>query len=377
MDRFSLRRAIERLRDGLFDPVAGERLTLGKDRIEAAFSQGLQAVEKGSAHPLAICGSYGEGKTHTLNYLNQRALSQGFATSIVQLDIREVPFHQFSTVYKVIMERLSLPDHQSFVQAWKNWKNPEAFKFLETMPHRFKIALIAMLSKTKPLTLKEGSLKKPRADRPKEYGSWLEKIVMGSHIPAKQLKSVCKYRGVEGYQEHPLICRGNEPYFQMIQSLGRILKEMGYKGLILFFDEAESITQGTLRHRAKSYQLLDSFFQAKGSVFPIFGFTDDFFAKLKSESYNDHQDMFPKNYAELWQDLNIVRLQEASSQEWNFLLHHLMQLYSEAYQVELSSQIKPALQALVEKLQVPQMRYKLKALVNRLDIETQGAWLLR
>ncbi len=30
MDRFSLRRAVERLRDGLFDPVAVNRLDCGK-----------------------------------------------------------------------------------------------------------------------------------------------------------------------------------------------------------------------------------------------------------------------------------------------------------------------------------------------------------
>src|SRR3984957_17523820 len=99
MDRFSLRRAVERLRDGLFDPVAVNRLTVEEDRIKDAFSKGLAVLEGEKSDHLCICGSYGQGKSHTLAYLHQLALSQGYAASVVQLDIREVPFNQFSTVY--------------------------------------------------------------------------------------------------------------------------------------------------------------------------------------------------------------------------------------------------------------------------------------
>ena len=167
MDRFSLRRAVERLRDGLFDPVAVNRLTVEKDRIENVFSKGLKALEKGKSDHLCICGSYGQGKSHTLTYLNQLALSQGYATSVVQLDLREVPFHQFSTVYQSIMERLSLPDGKKFTDAWKNWADKDSLELLETMPHRFKMILTAMLCKNKRLTPEESSLKKHQAYRPK------------------------------------------------------------------------------------------------------------------------------------------------------------------------------------------------------------------
>src|ERR1700722_8785036 len=283
MDRFSLRRAVERLRDGLFDPVAVNRLTVEKDRIEKVFSKGLTAIEKGKSDPLCICGSYGQGKSHTLTYLNQLALSQGYATSVVQLDLREVPFHQFSTVYRSIMEKLSLPDGKKFTNAWKNWADKDSLELLDTMPHRFRMTLTAMLYRTKRLTPKESLLKRNRAYRPKENGYWLYKALMGYDIPAEHLKSVCKYREVEGYREQSLICRGNDSYFQMVQSLGMVLKEMGYKGLLLLFDEAESISQVRLGHRVKSYHLLDQFFQTRSSVFPIFAFTDDFFDKANHE----------------------------------------------------------------------------------------------
>lgn len=375
MDRFSLRRAVERLRDGLFDPIAVNRLTVEKDRIENVFSKGLKAIGTGQSDHLCICGSYGQGKSHTLTYLNQLALSQGYATSVVQLDVREVPFHQFSTVYQSIMERLSLPDGLKFTQAWKKWSDKNSLELLDTMPHRFRMTLSAMLCKNKRLTPKESALKKHQAYRPKEYGYWLDKALMGHDIPAAYLKSVCKYREVEGYREQSLICRGNDSYFQMIQSLGRVLKEMGYKGLLLFFDEAESIAQGRLGQRVKSYHLLDQFFQTKASVFPVFAFTDDFFDKANHEPYDDNKEVFPKNYAEAWRDLNILRLQDFSSHGWDSLLDRLMQLYSQAYQIDLPLQMKQSLQSLLGKLEVQETRFKLKALVNKLDIETQKVLL--
>jgi len=371
MDRFTLRRAVERLRDGLFDQVAVNLLTVEDDRIDTVFSKSLKNLEKGKSDYLCICGSYGQGKSHTLNYLNQLALSQGYATSVVQVDSREVPFHQFSIVYQLIMGRLSLPDGKKFINAWKNWADKNSLNFLDTMPHRFKMILTAMLNKNKQLTSKESFLKKHKAYRPKEYGYWLDKALLGYDIPAIHIQSVCKYREVDGYLGQSLSCRGNDSYFQMIQSLGIVLKEMGYKGLLLFFDEMESVAQVRLGNRVKSYYLLDRFFQTKGYVFPAFAFTDDFFEKVKSELYDDEKKVFPKNYAEAWQDLNILRLQNFFSQGWESLLDRLLQLYSLAYQIDLPLQLKPSLQSLLNKLETHETRFKLKALVNKLDIETQ------
>ena len=52
-----------------------------------------------------------------------------------------------------------------------------------------------------------------------------------------------------------------------------------------------------------------------------------------------------------------------------------MQLYSQAYQIDLPLHVKPRLQSLLGKLEVQETRFKLKALVNKLDIETQQVLL--
>lgn len=374
MSVFPLRRAIERLRDGLFDSVAVDRLTMEEEGIKQCFFKGLNALEKGKSEPLCICGSYGQGKSHTLIYLHRLALSLGYAASFVQLDLREIPFYRFSVVYRSLMEKLSMPGGESFAALWKGWGIQHSLEVLDGMPHRFRMILTAMLCEDKPLPRKRKSRKKDPNDRPKEFSYWLEKALMGHDLRLAHLRNILKTRNVEGYQKGSLTCRGNLPYVQMVQALGKVLKEMGYKGLVLFFDEAESITQGRLKNRAKSYEILDQFFQGRGFLYPLFAFTDDFFDQVKQERYGDEKQPFPKNYAESWKDLNPVRLQESPSVRWETLQNRLVQLYAEAYQVDVSRQmmeIKERLQKLLEKLQTQETRFKLKALVNQLDIETQ------
>lgn len=370
-DLFSIRRAIERLRDGLFDAVAVDRLTVQMDRIEKMFSQGLKDLECGRSGHLCICGSYGQGKSHTINYLNRYALSEGFATSLVSLDLREVPLHNFPVVYQSIMASLSLPDGLKLTKAWKQTAEKISLEALNAMPHLFRMILKAMLKQNKQLTAKEKSLKKHANYKPREFGYWLEKALAGHRIPLAILKNVLTYREVKGYRDQSLMCRGNASYLQMVQSLGKLLKSMGYKGLVLFFDEAESIAQVRLGNRIKSYEILDQFFQTHDSVYPIFAFTDDFFDRIDNELFEDDKQIFSKNYAKAWQNVNIARLQDFSSQEWELLLDRLIQLYAQAYQVDVPSQTKILLQNLLENIKAQETRFKLKALVNLLDVYTQ------
>lgn len=362
MEVFSLRCAVERLRDGLFDSTAVNRLTMESEHVVKSFSEGLKTLERGQSPHLCISGSYGQGKSHNLNYLYQKALSQGYATSFVQLDIREVPFHQFPIVYQSLMEKLTLPDGQTFIDAWKN--SPP--RSISSMPHFFQMILRAIVSKSVDLR----SLKISK----KDASDLLEKALMGRSVPLSRLKQVLKSREIEGYNKESLKCKGNLPYLWMVQGLSNLLKEMGYKGLVLFFDEAEAIAQGRLGARAKSYDILHQFFHSQDPIYPIFAFTESFFDKVNLENYEDEKQTFSRNFKEAWKGLNVVHLEESSSGEWDALQNRLIQLYTEAYQVDLSHQmiqVKEKLQRLLDKLKAQETRFKLKALVNQLDIETQ------
>ncbi len=368
MEIFPVRRAIERLRAGLFDPVAVDRLTMEEETVIQNFSQGLNALEKGQSGHLCLCGSYGQGKSHNLTYLQRLALSQGYAVSLLQLDAREVPFHQFSVVYQALMKNLSLPTGESFAARWKKC----SLEVLEDAPHRFRMILQAMLAKNKLLPKRGGA---KNGLKTKDFDHWLEQALAGRDLPTFHLKQILKTREIEGCREQPLTVRGNAPYVQMIQSLGKLLHAMGCKGLVLFFDEAESIAQGRLGARVKSYEILGRFFQHSGFVYPVFAFTETFFDKVRSEEYGGEASPFPQNYFDAWKSLQIIRLQEFSLARWEALQDRLIALYAEAYQIDIAAklpEIKQQMGGLLEKLKTQETRFKLKALINQLDIICTG-----
>jgi len=377
MKNFSLRRALQHLRDGLVDSSTIDHLTMKREQVVSSFFKGLTALEKGKPAHLCICGSYGQGKSHSLNYLRSLALAQGYAVSLVQLDLREIPFHRFSIVYQSFFEKLSLPDGQTFANAWNQFACQGTSDYLNFMPHRFQMILKAMISKIDPAVKKQNA-KLGIALRPKEIANSLKKGLGGHDLSISYLKQIMKWCEVVGHDKESLTCKGNDPYVQMIRAFSGLLKEMGYKGLILFFDEAEAIAQGRVGSRAKSYEILHQLFNSKEPLYPIFAFTESFFDQVNLEDYACEKQTFPQNYAELWKKLNVVRLADLSSEEWDGLQNRLIKLYADAYKIDLSSQaahIGQSLQSVLNGIKTDETRFKLKALVHQLDIETQHYFL--
>lgn len=248
---------------------------------------------------------------------------------------------------------------------WKKCALPS--EVLDGMPQRFRLILQGMIAE-EPVGKQ---LKNKSGLKPKDFDHWLEKAVLGHNLPTSQLQQILKSRGVKRGRGEPLTCRGNAPYIQMVQCLGKLLHAMGYKGLVLFFDEAESIAQGRLSVRAKSYEILSQFFDHVGFVYPVFAFTESFFDRVRTEEYGGEAPLFPKNYAEVWKDLQIVRLEDSSLNRWGVLQDRLIELYAEAYQLNLlekKSEIKEQMNHLLKKLNMQETRFKLKALIHQLDI---------
>ena len=100
---FQLRRLMERLREGLYDPLAVRLLTVHHETLDAKIRGDLLSETEASRH-LCLCGAYGQGKSHTLAYVHAYALHQGYVASAINLDPREVPFHQFRQVYRALLE---------------------------------------------------------------------------------------------------------------------------------------------------------------------------------------------------------------------------------------------------------------------------------
>jgi hypothetical protein len=394
-DDFTIRRAAERLREGLFDPVAVRLLTAHEERLREEVTQGLQALDARKSPHLCVVGAYGQGKSHSLVYIQDLALREGFATSLINLDPREVPFHNFRGVYRELLSHLQLPDSDGpFSVRWKRWaqqqmkdRQDQGGGFLDLlpdeMPHLFKAVLVAMAHGNICLSDREKRLKRHSAFRPREFPMLLARTLQGETVPVHQLRKVFQYRQVPFYRDGSLSCRGVEPYFRMVQALSNLIRQMGYRGWVILFDEGESIAQANVFVRSKSYRLLHRLVASGASdsafFYPVFAFTDDFFQRVRQENYEQvlvrgetEIPYFDRDYAREWQDLNIYRLHDLSRSEWEELSQKLIRLHARAYgwrppEARVAQEMANRLDATHSQ----ETRLKLKSLVDCLDLVHQ------
>ena len=389
---FHLRRAVERLREGLFDPVAVRLLTAHEERLNQAVDGGFQALDRGKVPHLCICGAYGQGKSHSLTYIQDRALRENFVTSMINLDPREVAFHDFRQTYRALMANLRFPGTgASLIAQWRTWAEGQTGEGVENgvvdllpeeMPHLFRSVLVGIAQKTVLLSRRQRKTKKHASYRPREFPYLLSRALAGDVAPVFRLRHALKYRQVDFYMQASLTCRGAEPYLQMVQGLARLFRKMGYRGWVLLFDEGESISQVRITARSRSYQILDRMFVPEATVrylYPIFAFTDDFFQKVEEEEYDRvkvrgdlEMPYFEKDYADTWKGLMRYRLQDLSGREWDELAGKLMHLHGRAYQWRPPpARVRKEMAERLAEMQGQETRYKLKALVDQLDLVHQ------
>ena len=401
---FTLRRAVERLREGIFDPFAVRLLTAGKDKLVRAFDQGLSSPGDNFSPHLCVAGDYGQGKSHSLAYLQEKALGDGFAASMINLDPREVPFHDFRQVYRELLIRIRFPDHEgNFHSRWKSWSedfsagrthrsapterakdngNRILAALPDEMPHFFKAMLAAAANKTIPLSNKKKAFKKHRQYRPREFPFLLKRALSGTIVPVYRLRNVCKYRSVDFYKDSPLKCTNPHDYLTQIFCMADLFKQMGYKGWVVLFDEGESIAQARITGRSKSYQYLHRIFLNRSAVtglYPIFAFTDDFFFRLKEEDYDrirvtkkGESPYFAMNYAHAWKNLDVHRLHDLSGKEWDGLTRKLLLLHTRAYKwAPENGRIQEEMETVLAQTVNRETRLRMQSLINQLDMAHQ------
>jgi len=399
---FELRRAVERLREGLFDPLGVQLLTSGGAKLDNVFEKGVMALDRNEPSHLCICGAYGQGKSHSLTYIKQRALADNFVVSHMNLDPRQVPFHNFQAVYRAVMAGMAFPQgEKSIVQVWKNgvenWlSQPENSHktcldlIPGDMPHRFRAILAAMASPNMDLPPQKKKFKKHARFKPREFPWILKNALLGKDIPAWRLSAVFQYRQVPFYKDHSLVCKGPDQYLAMVKALAALFRNLGFKGWVILFDEGESISQTRITSRSRSYELLHQILCSgsnAGGFYPVFAFTHDFFIQVSREAYDQTRilrarkngsapsfeiPVFKQDYHRAWKDITLHTLHDLSSSEWKILIHKLILLHARAY--GWNPEIDGMQQEMMKMLSChagSESRLKLKLMVNHLDLAQQ------
>ena len=386
-DGFPVRRVLERLREGLYDPLAVRLLTTHHEALDARLGADLQRLETGAAAHLCVCGAYGQGKSHTLAYLRERGLERGYVVSTVNLDPREAPLHQFRQVYRALLENLTFPaaadgtvPHTSVVAAWQAWVRMQALPAMDAstalaallpanMPHPFKAILVALAQTTIPIPTERRTLQQYRDYRPAIFPTTLQRALLGEPVPVLRLRPALKYRQVSFYRQESLALTGDEPFLRMLQTLSQLFRGMGYKGWMLLFDEAEAMLQVRAPLRARSYRILHHLLfpqVAYAGFYPVFACTPDFFQQLHDEDYG--LAYFDRDYSAAWRALSIYQLRGLAQQDWQELCATLITLHALAYRWAAERErLLPRLLEHLPTLPLQDTRATLKALVDELD----------
>ena len=100
------REIVDALRVGAVPRRGLELFAVGLERFEKAIDEELEGARAGRGKFKAVRGEYGTGKTFFARWLEHRALSMGFATTLVQISETETPLYRLETVYRRAVEGL-------------------------------------------------------------------------------------------------------------------------------------------------------------------------------------------------------------------------------------------------------------------------------
>jgi len=101
------REVLDALRRGAVPAAGLDLLAVGLNRLDRSVADDLAAVASGGSVFKAVRGEYGSGKTFFTRWLAERAKRAGLATAEVQISENETPLHKLETVYRRLTERLA------------------------------------------------------------------------------------------------------------------------------------------------------------------------------------------------------------------------------------------------------------------------------
>jgi P-loop Domain of unknown function (DUF2791) len=256
----SARTAIRRLRAGVVPAWEIERLSVGYQHIHTVVDQSLAALAQGK-RPAAIFvrGEWGTGKTHLLSYIRATSLARGLASSKVDLNARSAPLNHPQRFYTQIMANIGAGNGRGLRQLMGSilndpTKRNRVLEFAESgqaADLRWPLSYMCGLSANDE-TLDFG-------DEP----AW--KALLGADLGWADYT----------YKRDKAVAR--------VGAVSRMLRLLGMGGLVLLFDEAETIDQlWNVRSRLSAYAVLGDLCHMD-AVCCVFGITERFAATVRDD----------------------------------------------------------------------------------------------
>jgi hypothetical protein len=252
------RKIIETVGSSGIPPEHGfQYFTYGLEEYLNAIEQRYLAeyIKDGGSCFKLVVGNYGGGKTHFLYCVRDLAWRHNFVTSYCSLSQTETPFSDLEKIYRAIIANLAYPITETeqigyekgieaivkswFVQQYQSLKTSglsdedikrELKNYIASM-RNFEDISFTNAVKNQFLCLLE--------QKEEDFNEILVWLKAEGYDPAIHLKYKIFHRVDSSFS------------FSLIRSLIQFVREIGYTGLVVLFDEAEQITSITARQSDK------------------------------------------------------------------------------------------------------------------------------
>ena len=242
---------MEALRSGVPNRDVVKELGSDQPDLEGKFRRMLEQMDTQAPQGiptkgLVIEGGFGSGKSHLLKALQHVALEQHFVCSPIVIS-KETPFYNVATLFQSAMNDAVVPgkpgDSLAQVAGELNFQSPQYAELFDWV-HRKDSGCDARFAAT--LYLYERMINDP------ELSHRIIRFWAGDPLSSAQLK---KY--LQGCApETPYVFEkvtAQEMAWHRFQFVSKLMLAAGYKGWVLFIDEAEIIGRYSFTQRMKSY----------------------------------------------------------------------------------------------------------------------------
>ena len=244
------RQLIEALRVGIAPAQHVRELTIGLAAERASLAGALNKAHQSGGGVRAVVGDYGFGKSHIVELTAQEALTRNFLVAATSLDLLELPAHRAFDIYGALLRNLRYPNND------ERGLRPLLDAALEHPRARQQLKEIAAVIPD-PLTVTVEAMHSTTASRQRQ--GWVEWLLSGRK--GKTLGNPLP-RGVK----FPTLYRSGSNDRQiayLLSGVSVLARMLGYSGLCLLIDEAESYSLLRARQRAQA----DLFFSLITTMF--------------------------------------------------------------------------------------------------------------
>lgn len=257
------RDVIDALRRGTVPYRGLDLFAVGLERFSGALDEELGVLAEGRAKFKAVRGEYGSGKTFFARWLAERAKNLGMAAAEIQISETETPLHKLETVYRRLVERLTTASSapsalRDIIDSWFYNLEEDVLAAgasedkLDEQVEQLAEQRLAEVARTTPAF--SATLRAYRRANDAGDNALAEQLIAWIGGQPNVAAAAKRAAGVKGDLDH-------FGALGFLQGLLTILRDSGHPGLLVVFDEIETLqrVRGDVREKGLNAlrQLLD------------------------------------------------------------------------------------------------------------------------